>query len=221
MVKKRNKKKVVIFIEDKLEQLESPILFVEKCLTLAVMRKVKNAPKNKDTKLIIMLLKEETPERSEWLNRIETEINEWKRTLEVEPKIEFVYEKFFWGLHEGEDDKDFESIKDKIDTWCADKDFSLFLDVVLIDDIEEESNMETDVDSISNQKKILSQKLYDTYKDHCVPYTIFDNDGTTFRQKWAGDERPMPYERARFNGGFIDCEIKKLLYAHLRIQEED
>lgn len=213
-------KKLVLLVEDKLPPLLNILLSIQQILFVSNKQGLENAPKDKDTQIKVLHLidceKDKDPEHFE----------RFKRTLEAREqdesnvsKLEYQYQPLAWDTQGYPEDCErcADSIAQQIQQICEGKDYSIILDAILLEPGDEEE--------LANPKyggRVLSQCLFEYFRDHCIPYTNYGQGTKHIRDAWAKGVS-LDYEmfqRQQIVGNAIYKPFRNKLYSQLRIGED-
>lgn len=214
--------KVVILIEDDLNQIEDVMLSLQSILFVASKKGLPNAPQNGDTKICILhvLWNSDTADErrfQQFKRRLETRQSDFiSEGKTVVPELNYSYKpiKLDELIYPKECEQCRKTISRQIEEICNDRDYTILLDVVL--------NVNKDTDIVLNSEigsVILSQKLYNAYHEHCIPYSTYDYKGIVFRKKWKAGIDPSRdvYDRRNIDDNTIYKPFQKELYQKLNI----
>lgn len=206
-------KKVVILVEDDLYKMEDMLLSIQLILFVATRQKLSNAPKRSDTEICLLHVLDNCEEEdSKTFGKFKSILEDQQREYEFELKYKYEAVCIDKNLYPENKNECAEILSKKIKEIAQKREYSIVLDVILV------QNESKDTNQILNGEKILSQLLYETFPGHCIPYTTYDHYGQTFRVKWAEMVgREKAYERFCLDGNVIHKRFKQELYEQLKI----
>lgn len=215
--KTTGKQKLILMVEDKLPPTSDILLSIQNILAVAGKRNLRNAPKNNDTEIQILHLigSDKTADR-DCFQRIKRTLEARQQDQDGIPKISFKYEPL--SLDTEQYPKNCTECADKvierISKICNGKNYSIILDVILF-----EGKDQSEILQKENGGKILSQQIYNSFHQHCIPYTNYDFQGMQFREAWKESVDPpvYPYERYCIDGNVTYKPFRDLLYRQLGI----
>lgn len=214
--------KIVILVEDEIYPLEEVLLNIQSVLFVASKSGLSNAPQDHDTLIYVLHILDENQEYEKSKERFQR----IKRTLENRqqdlrdnrsipvPDLDYKYDymRINRKSYPGNCTECAETIQMKIEEIRNNREFAILLDVVL--DKEKDTQIVLD-----GTTKILSQKLYESLNDHCIPYTNYKSGSVTFRQMWTDGISPHKeaFDREDIDGNIINKRFKNELYRMLKI----
>lgn len=200
--------KTVIIIEDKLDGLK-PILSVIRDIFIMLDKQDNGFTlKNANVKICVLrIIGEGQDEDKDKFKKIESSLG-----MEIDAGIEYEYIPVPINTQDypGVAEEELNKICSKVSELCEGRDYSIMLDVVLVPN-QDYTAIKTD--------KILSQRIYESFSDKCIPYTNYGEGDTKFRQKWIRDlpSRVRILERWEMDGSAIPCSLFAPLCSHLGI----
>ena len=214
--------KTIILIEDDLSQVQDMLLSIQSIVFISSKMGLVNSPQNFDTKICVLhtIWDDQKPD-SDGFDRIKRILETRQQDLAAQdqgfiPKL--VYEYDYISLDKSIYSDNMELCKDeickKVNIIRNDSNYVLMLDLVLLKGVDQNQVTKED-------KKILSQLLYQEYIDNCIPYTNYDDGDFSFPKKWSEGvpTKKIPYERFVIDGNVIYNPFKNEIYKCLKIGE--
>ena len=213
-------RKAIILIEDNLFKLEDMLLSIQSILFVAAKKGLYNAPYGKDTTIYVLhIISESEEEDITTFKRFETtlknrEIDLMKPNYNCELNYRYVAAKINKETYPPANWKTvLPDICKEISKMKRQCDYAIILDVVL--------NEEKDKGLVLDNKEILSHALFKKYKEHCIPYTKYEDAGQRFRENWKAQAKTgQLYERFCLDGNVIHKNFKEDIYKQLNIEIE-
>lgn len=216
----KEKEKMILLIEDKLSPLLNILLSVQTMLFIANKQSLPNAPKQNNTQIqVLHLIDDDKTEDLEHFERLRRTLEEREQNENGIEKLEYRYQPLKWDAsnYPEECEECATKIVDEIEKICEGKDFSIILDVILSESV--------DSDYLANsarKKHVLSQVLFERFRDNCIPYTNYVQGEKHIRKAWEEGVN-LEYElfqRQHIVADAIYKPFRKKLYKQLRIGGE-
>lgn len=214
-------KKVIILVEDDLYKMEDMLLSIQSILFVAVKQRLLNAPRKNDTEICLLHVLDNGEQADpKTFGRFKSILEDRQRELmtpEYGCELKYKYEtvqinKELYPPKNLDESECKKAICEKIEKISQKREYSIVLDVILVNKDDKDKN------NVLNGERILSQTLYQKYLKHCIPYTKYDTPTKEFRTKWAeAIDAELPYERFCLDGNVIHKEFKQKLYGQLKI----
>lgn len=217
---KKEKEKLVLLVEDKLPPLLNILLGIQTMLFIANKQGLENAPKHKNTCIQVLHLvsgnKTGDPEHFDRFKRMLEEREQDENNIE---KLEYKYQPLTWDANNypANCEECAQIIGDKIEQICKGKDFSIVLDVILLEPVDNDNLADPEY-----KGHVLSQLLFERFRDHCIPYTNYSSGSKQIRRAWLEGTRSKdePFQRECIVADAVYKPLRKKLYEQLRIRED-
>ncbi len=170
--------KLVLMVEDKLPPVLDILLSVQNILTVAGKRNLPNAPKDNDTEIrILHLIGNNEAEDSDYFQRIKRTLEARQQDQDGVPKLYFEYESLSLDTEQYPQNcaECAAKVNEHISKICKGKNYSIILDVILVEGKDQNEILQKENGGI-----VLSQQIYNCFYEHCIPYTNYDFDGSSF-----------------------------------------
>lgn len=210
-------KKLVLLVEDKLPPLLNILLSLQTILFISNKQRLENAPQDNDTQIKVLHLID-CGKSEDWEH-----FNRFKRVLETREqdesnvsKLDYTYQPLEWNSKNYPEDCErcADTIAHQIQQICMGKDYTIILDAILFESVDE-----NELVNPQHEGRVLSQCLFERFRDHCIPYTNYGQGTKQIRKAWAQGVN-LDYEmfqRQQIVADAVYKPFRKMVYKHLHI----
>lgn len=209
-------KKLILLVEDNLSPLLNVLLSLQTILFVSNKQGLKNAPQSQDTQIKVLHLIEDNKTGDQ------EHFERFKRVLQTREdengilKLDYQYQSLVWDTdaYPKDCERCADAIAQQIQQICEGKDYTIILDAILLGTVDEIE--------LVNGRRVLSQSLFERFRDHCIPYTNYGQGTKQIRKAWAAGVS-LAYEmfqRQQIVGNAIYKPFRNRLYSQLRIGED-
>lgn len=213
----KENKKIIVLVEDKLFPLLTVLLSLQTILFVSNKQGLKNAPQNYDTQIkVLHLIDHNQTGDLEHFKRFERALQAREEDENNILKLDYQYEALKWDTegYPKNCKQCANSIAQHIHQMCEGKEYAIILDAILLDSVDKKELITPQYDG-----RVLSQYLFECFRDHCIPYTNYEQETKAIRTAWEKGVclKFAMFQRQQLVGNAIYKPFRDMLYKQLHI----